>query len=99
LYATDGDERIGVGSDCIGDDIFELAQLVAAERKAGIAVLALGIDLGLAAEMAAEPRQLFNMRRPKGKRIACEFFQHREFRDPMAGTIIVRMDRSPEPQA
>jgi len=51
LHAADRDQRVGVGGDRIGDDVFELAQLVAAIGEAGIAVLALGIDLDLAAEM------------------------------------------------
>ena len=53
LHAADRDQRIGVGGDRIGNDVFELAQLVAAEGEAGIAVLALGVELDLAAEMRA----------------------------------------------
>ena len=52
LHAADRDQRVGVGGDRVGDDVFELAQLVAAEGQPRIAVLALGVELDLAAEMA-----------------------------------------------
>jgi hypothetical protein len=51
LDAADGHERIGIGREGIGDDVLELANLVAAERQARIAVLALGINLDRAAQM------------------------------------------------
>ncbi|MEY9477402.1 hypothetical protein ABH981_001615 [Bradyrhizobium ottawaense] len=51
LHAADRDQRVGVGRDRVGDDVFEFAQLVAAIGEAGIAVLALGVDLDIAAEM------------------------------------------------
>ena len=60
----------------IGNDIFELAQLVAAEREAGIAVLALGVDLDLVAKMRAQAPEPLDRRRPEGERIAFEFLQH-----------------------
>jgi hypothetical protein len=41
LHAADRDQRVRVRSNGVGDDVFELPQLVAAERKAGVAVLAL----------------------------------------------------------
>src|SRR5205807_1160020 len=62
--------------DRIGNDVFELAQLVAAEREPGIAILALGVELDLAAEMGAEPLQLLDMGRSESEWIAFEFFQH-----------------------
>ena len=61
---------------CVGDDVFELAQLVAAEREARIAVLALGVELDLAAEMGGQARQLLDRRRTEGERVAIELFQH-----------------------
>ena len=67
---------LGVGGDCVGHDVFELAQLVAAEGEARIAVLALGVELDLAAEMLRQPLQLLDMGRPECQRIAFEFFQH-----------------------
>ncbi len=77
LYATDRDQRVGIGSDGIGDDVFELAQLVAAEGEARIAVLALGIEFDLAAEVLRQPLQLLDMGGPECERIALEFLQHR----------------------
>ena len=77
LHAADRNQRIGIRSDRVGNDVFELAQLVAAEREPRIAVLALGVELDLAAEMAREPLQFFDMGGPEGERIALEFFQHR----------------------
>ena len=76
LHAADRDQRIGVGGDRVGDDVFELAQLVAAIGEARIAILPLGVELDLPAEMAREPLQLFDVRRPEGQRIARELFQH-----------------------
>ena len=52
LHAADGHRRVGVGCERVRDDVFELPQLVAAERQPGIAVLALGVDLDLAARDA-----------------------------------------------
>jgi hypothetical protein len=77
LHTADRDQRVGVGSDCIGDDVFELAQLVAAEGKARIAILALGVEFDLAAEMLRQPLQLFDMGGSECERIAFEFLQHR----------------------
>ena len=54
LHAADRDQRVGVRGDRIGNDIFELAQLVAAEREAGIAVLTLGVELDRIAQMRAQ---------------------------------------------
>jgi len=51
LHAADRHQRVGVGGDGVRNDVFELAQLVAAVGEAGIAILAHGIDLDLAAEM------------------------------------------------
>src|SRR5262249_19243575 len=72
----DRDQRVGVGGQRIGDDVFELAQLVAAEGEPGIAVLAFRKDLDLAAEMRREARQLLDRGGPEGERIALELFQH-----------------------
>ena len=76
LHAADRDQRVGVRGDRVGDDVFELAQLVAAERKAGIAVLALGVKLDWAAEMRAQVAEFLDRRRSEGERIAGEFLQH-----------------------
>jgi hypothetical protein len=76
LHPADRDQRIGVGGDRIGNDVFELAQLVAAESQSRIAVLALGVELDLAAQMCAEPLQLLDMRGSEGEWIAFELLQH-----------------------
>ena len=76
LHAADRDQRVGVRGDRVGDDIFELAQLVAAEREARIAVLALGVELDLAAEMGAQARELLDRRRTERERVAIKLFQH-----------------------
>src|SRR5207237_9741615 len=55
LHAADRDQRVGVGGDRIGDDVFELAQLVAAEGEPRIAVLAFGVELDVAGNMRARP--------------------------------------------
>src|SRR3546814_7788876 len=43
-HAAYGDERVRTGRDRVRNDVFKLAQLVAPERKARIAVLALRIE-------------------------------------------------------
>ena len=52
LHAADRHQRVGIRRDRVGHDVFELAQLVAADRQAGIAIVALRLDLDLAAERA-----------------------------------------------
>src|SRR6202030_3152369 len=47
LHAADRHQRIGVGGDRVGDDVFELAQLVAAEREPRITVFTLGVKFDL----------------------------------------------------
>jgi hypothetical protein len=73
LHAADRHQRVGVRGDRIGNDVFELAQLVAPVREPRVAVLALGVELDLAAEMRGEAREFLNVRRSKGERIACKF--------------------------
>ena len=51
LHAADRHQRVRTGCDGVGDDIFELADFVAAESEVGIAVLALGENLDAAAQM------------------------------------------------
>jgi len=77
LYAADGDQGVRPRLQGIGDDVFELAQLVAAIGEAGIAILALGIDLDPAPEMGREPLQWLDRRGAEGQGIALEFLQHR----------------------
>ena len=76
LHAADGHERIGIGRERVGNDVLELADLVAAEREARVAVLALGIDLDRAAEMRRQTVELLDRRRAERERVALELLQH-----------------------
>ena len=67
LDSADRDQRVGAGSDGVGNDVFELPQLVAAEREARIAVLPLGVDLDRAAQMPGQAFQSFDRRRTEGQ--------------------------------
>ena len=53
-----------VRGDGVGDDVLELADLVAPEREPRVAVVALGPDLDVAAERLGEPAELLDGRRP-----------------------------------
>jgi hypothetical protein len=75
LNAADRDQCVSIRRDRIRHDIFELAQLVAAHREPEIAVVALGVNLDLAAERRREARQVLDRRRPEGERIAFEFVE------------------------
>ena len=63
LHAADGHERIRPRRDRVGHNVFEFADLVAAESEARIAVLALGKDLDRAAEVLAQATELLDRRR------------------------------------
>ena len=69
LVAADRDQRVGTAGEHVGDDVLELADLVAAEREAAVDVLTLGPDLG-AAEVGAQPAQVLQRARPEGERVA-----------------------------
>ena len=53
LHTTDRHERVAALGERVGDEVLELAHLVAAEGDARVAVLALRPDLDLAAEVGA----------------------------------------------
>src|SRR5688572_24111653 len=72
LQTADRHERIGARSNRIGHDVFELPELVAAQREPGIAIVALGVDLYFSAERCRQPRQMLDGRRTEGQRIAIE---------------------------
>ena len=55
-----------------GNQVFELARLVAAEGQAAVAVLALGVQLDLAAQVRAQALQGLDRRRAEGQRMAGE---------------------------
>ena len=54
LDAADRDERVAALGERVGGEVLELAHLVAAVGEARVAVLALGPDLDLAAEVLGE---------------------------------------------
>ena len=62
LDAADRDQRVAALGDRLGHEVLELAHLVAAERDAAVAVLALGPDLDAAAERRRQPRQRMDRR-------------------------------------
>jgi hypothetical protein len=67
LNAADRHQRVAGLRQCLGDQVFELAGLVATERKAAVAVLAFGKQVDLAAEMRAQALQGLDRRRAKGQ--------------------------------
>jgi hypothetical protein len=56
LHPADGDERVAALRERVGDQVLQLAGLVAAVRDTGVAVLALGPQ-GRAAEVFGEAVQ------------------------------------------
>ena len=72
LDAADRHQRVAPLRQRLGHQVFELPHLVAAEGEAGIHVLALGVDLDLAAEMGREPRQGLDRRRAEGELVTGE---------------------------
>ena len=74
LHAADRHERVGALGERVGDDVLELAGLVAAEGQAAVDVLTLGPDLR-AAEVRAQPRQRVDRAGPEHQRIAREVLE------------------------
>ena len=97
LHPSDGDQGIGVRRDGVGHDVLELADLVAAEGEARIAIVALGVELDRAAQMLGEPIQLFDRRRAEGQRIAFELLQHEGLRFSPGPRSLRPMPRQPRP--
>ncbi|MNN92272.1 hypothetical protein D3C81_2105290 [compost metagenome] len=54
LNAADGDQCVATLLQRLRDQVFQLAQLVAAKRQAAIAVFALGVDVDLAAQVRGQ---------------------------------------------
>ena len=71
LHAADGDERVAALGERVGDEVLQLAGLVAAVRDTGVAVLALGPEGG-AAEVRGQPLQRVHGRGPEEERVALE---------------------------
>ena len=65
LHATDRHQGVGVRRDRIGNDVFQLANLVAAEREPGVAILAFRIDFDASAQVLRKPVELLDRRRPR----------------------------------
>ena len=72
LHAADGHERVRALRKGVGHDVFELANLVAPEGEAAVAVLALGKEVHPSPEMLGQARQGLDRSRAEGKRIAFE---------------------------
>ena len=71
LDAADRDERVAALGERVGDEVLELARLVAAVGEAAVAVVALGPDRG-AAEVARQPVEAVDGRRAEQQRVAGE---------------------------
>ena len=74
LVAADRHEGVGALREHVGDDVLELAGLVAAVRQPAVAVLALGPD-PRAAQVRGEPVQRVDRARPEQQRVAGEVGQ------------------------
>ena len=74
LVAADGDERVGAAGEGVGDDVLQLADLVAAVGQAAVDVLALGPDLG-AAQVLGQPLQVLDGGGAEGERVALELLE------------------------
>src|SRR5262249_53473223 len=72
LDAADRDERVAAGGERVGDEVLELAHLVAAVREPRVAVVALRPELDLAAEVRAQPLEPVDRRRAEEQRDALE---------------------------
>src|SRR5439155_1495892 len=76
LDAADGDERVGALRDRVGDEVLELARLVAAEGQAGAHVVALRPQ-GSAAQVIGQTLERMDGRRPEQERVALEPVERR----------------------
>ena len=72
LHAADRDEGVAALRERVGGEVLELAHLVAAVGEAGVAVLALGPDLDLAAEVLGEALEPVDRGGAEGERDAGE---------------------------
>jgi hypothetical protein len=69
LDPADGDQRVGSLRQGVGNQVFELPDLVAAEGEAAVAVITLGPDF-CATQMLRQARKGMDRRGPEGERIA-----------------------------
>ena len=72
LDAADGDQGVAALRDGFGDQVFQLARLVAAEGQPAVAVFALGVQVHLAAEVRAESCERLDRRDAEGERVTRE---------------------------
>jgi len=70
LDPADRDERVAARGQCVRDEVLELANLVAAEGDAGVAVLALGPDLDPSTQGRTQAWQRMHGRQPEQERDA-----------------------------
>jgi len=70
LDAADRHQRVAALGQRLGDEVLELARLVAAKGEAAVAVLALGVQLDPTAELRAQARQRVDGRGSEGERMA-----------------------------
>jgi len=72
LDPADRDQGVAALGERVGDEVLELARLVAAVCEPGVAVLALRPDVDAAAEVLREPLETVKRRRPEQqRRVAC----------------------------
>ncbi|MCY1384790.1 hypothetical protein D9M69_730880 [compost metagenome] len=75
LDAADRDQRVAALFQGLGDQVFELARLVAAEGQAAVAVFAFGVDLDLAAQVRGQAVEFFDRGVAEGQAIAGKSLQ------------------------
>ena len=92
LVAADRHQGVRALGQRLGDEVLQLAGLVAAVGEAGVAVLALGPHLG-AAEVGAEPGQRMDRAGPEGQLVA------REVLEGHVRSIAVRLGSRPSCRA
>jgi hypothetical protein len=74
LHPADRDERVAALGERVGEQVFELARLVAAEGKTRADVVSLRPQRG-AAEVLSQPLERMDGRRPEQQRVAVESFE------------------------
>jgi hypothetical protein len=75
LDSADGHQRVATLGQGFGDEVLELACLVAAEGQGAVAVFALGVQIDLSAEVRAQALQGLDRRRAEGQAMTGKAFQ------------------------
>ena len=73
LNSADRDQRIAASGQRIRNEVLQFARLIAAECEPAVAILALGEQLNLAAQMGAQSRERLDRCYAEGQGIASEF--------------------------